>query len=75
MKKQVIITYCKPCGYIKRATLVANALLEKLNIKAELVAGSGGVFKVEVDGKIVAQRTREHIPDVDEIVDLVSGEI
>jgi len=54
---------------------VANALLAKLNIKAELVAGSGGVFKVEVDGKIVAQRTREHFPDVDEIVDLVSSEI
>lgn len=67
-KKQVTITYCVPCGYIKRANLAAEALKEKLGIEATLVPGSGGIFKVEVGGEVIAQRTREHFPDADEIV-------
>jgi predicted Rdx family selenoprotein len=38
-------------------------------VDAELVAGSGGIFVVAVDGKPVAEKTRMGFPSEDEIVD------
>lgn len=68
MTNQVKITYCLPCGYLKRATAVAEALQEKLNIKAELIPGSGGIFKVEVGSETVAKRAVGYFPSPDEVV-------
>jgi selenoprotein W-related protein len=69
---KVDITYCRPCGYEKRARAAAEALKQSLGIDAEIHAGGGGIFEVRVDNAIVAKRTREHFPDVAEIVSLVS---
>ncbi|HZM63970.1 MAG TPA: Rdx family protein [Candidatus Saccharimonadales bacterium] len=70
--KQVTITYCVPCGYIKRANLAAEALKAHLDVDVELVPGKGGIFTVEVNGKVVARRTQNHFPDTDEIVTIVA---
>ncbi len=72
MEKPVTITYCVPCGYVKRANAAAEALQEKLGITPELIPGKGGIFQVQVDSEVVAKRTLDHFPDTDEIVDVVS---
>ncbi|WCM27401.1 Rdx family protein [Sphingomonas sp. QA11] len=69
---KVDITFCRPCGYEKRARSVAQALKQSLGLDAEIHAGGGGIFEVRVDNAIVAKRTREHFPDAAEIVGVVS---
>ncbi|MGW2665134.1 SelT/SelW/SelH family protein [Nocardia tengchongensis] len=69
----VVITYCKPCGYLKRAQAAAEALGTQLGITPELVPGSGGVYRVTVDGEVVAAKTRQGFPTPDEIVEAVAA--
>ena len=59
--EKVRITYCKPCGYGKRAQRLASAL-RAVGLDAELVAGKGGIFEVAIGGKVVAQKTRAGFP-------------
>lgn len=73
MNKSVTITYCVPCGYLKRANLAAEALKDQLGIDPILVPGKGGIFTVEVNDTVVVRRTREHFPEADEIVALVAA--
>ena len=69
----VTITYCKPCGYEKRAKAAADALHGNLSIAARLVPGKGGIFEVRVNDEIVVKRVKGHFPDVGEIVESVSA--
>jgi selenoprotein W-related protein len=69
----VSITYCRPCGYEKRAREAAAALRERLNIDASLVPGTGGVFEVRVGDKVVAKRAKGHFPDTAEVVAAVAA--
>ena len=50
-------------------------LREELDVEAKLVKGSGGIFTVAVDGKVVAQKTWNGFPDEEEIVRAVAREI
>jgi selenoprotein W-related protein len=43
-----------------------------LNADVKLIAGSGGVFDVAVDGKVVIKKTWEGFPDEESIVKAVS---
>ncbi|AYF73773.1 SelT/SelW/SelH family protein [Nocardia yunnanensis] len=72
---QVVITYCKPCGYLKRAQAAAEALDTRLGIAPELVPGKGGVYRVTVDGQVVAAKSRQGFPDPDEIVEAVAASL
>lgn len=67
----ITITYCKPCGYGKRAAEAADALQRDLSVTANLVAGKGGIFEVRVDGEVAAKRIKGHFPDAAEIVGTV----
>jgi selenoprotein W-related protein len=69
---RVSIVYCKPCGYEKRAADAAAALKERLNVAADLVPGTGGIFEVRVDEKVVAKRSKSGFPDRAEVVAAVS---
>ena len=69
----VSITYCRPCGYEKRAREAAAGLRERLKIDARLVPGTGGVFEVRVGDKVVATRAKGHFPDTAEIVAAVAA--
>jgi selenoprotein W-related protein len=71
----VSITYCKPCGYLKRAEDVAAELKTKLGVDATLVPGKGGIFEVQVDGKVVAKKKLLSFPDATEIVNAVAGAV
>jgi selenoprotein W-related protein len=64
----VTITYCKPCGYLKRAAEVANAIEATFGIAPALVPGGGGIFEVRLGEAVVARRTKGHFPGPDEIV-------
>ena len=66
--KDVVITYCKPCGYLKRAQTTAAAINEKLGVDAELVPGKGGIFQIAVGGQVVAKRTSAGFPKEDDVV-------
>jgi selenoprotein W-related protein len=70
--KGVVITYCRPCGYEKRAKTAASALQKELGVEATLKAGTGGIFQVRVGDEIVAARTKSHFPDSEHIVEAVS---
>jgi selenoprotein W-related protein len=71
--KDIAIVYCQPCGYRKRAEDAAAELRKELNIAAKLVPGKGGIFEVQVDGKVVAKRAKGHFPDTAEITAAVSA--
>jgi len=70
--REVVITYCKPCGYEARAKTAAAELRKQLGIEATLKAGTGGIFEVQVGGEIVAKRAKGHFPDAAEVVTAVS---
>jgi selenoprotein W-related protein len=51
---------------------VAVALKDDLDVEAELLQGSGGIFEIAVDGKVVAARGRDGFPTEKDVVDAVS---
>ena len=59
----IVITYCKPCGYEKRAQDLAQSLARELGVQPILATGKGGIFDVAVDGRSVAKKTRGGFPD------------
>ena len=71
----VSITYCKPCGYLKRAEDVSAELKRQLGVDATLIPGKGGIFEVQVDGKVVAKKKLFSFPDATEIVKAVAGAV
>jgi selenoprotein W-related protein len=68
----VVITYCRPCGYETRAKIAAAELQKCVGVAATLRPGTGGIFEVAVDGTVVARRTKGHFPDAAAIVAAVS---
>jgi selenoprotein W-related protein len=69
----VTITYCVPCKYERRAREAADVLREQLGVETELVGGSGGVFRVEVDGETVVSKTRGYFPSAEDVLDAVGA--
>jgi predicted Rdx family selenoprotein len=54
---------------LPRAARAAAAIKQQLREDVELVKGSGGIFVVEVDGRIVARKTAERgFPSDEEVV-------
>ena len=47
-------------------------LEEELEVQAELIVGSNGIFEVAVDGKVVAAKPRSGFPEEKDLVDAVS---
>ncbi len=73
------ITYCTQCRWLLRAAWMAQELLttfEKELGALTLIPGSGGVFEVRVDGKIVFSRSqRGSFPEAKELKQLVRDQI
>ncbi|HZP87748.1 MAG TPA: SelT/SelW/SelH family protein [Burkholderiales bacterium] len=72
---RIKITYCKPCGYAARAQRLAAALDAKLGLEAELVAGTGGIFEVSVDDKVVVKRARTGFPTEEDVLTAVAAAV
>jgi len=64
----VTITYCNSWGYLPRATRAAAELKKALGVEPELVAGSGGIFEVAVDGRVVAKKALTGFPSEQDVV-------
>lgn len=71
--RNVSITYCRPCGYEKRAKEAAALLRERLGVDATLIPGKGGIFEVRLGDQVVARRVKGHFPDAAEIVAAVTA--
>lgn len=74
---QVEIEYCVPCGFLNRASDLAEALLSALGgdvDRVALVTGDHGVFRVSVDDEVVFDKETDEY-DVDEITRRVRAEL
>lgn len=69
--EQIVITYCKPCGYLKRALSLSELINKETGHEVLLKPGKGGIFEISVNGKVIAKRTREGFPDEKEVVSLI----
>jgi selenoprotein W-related protein len=69
----ITITYCKPCGYERRANDAAAALQRELGVATRLIPGAGGIFEVKVGDEVVATKTAGHFPEHSEIVAAVKA--
>lgn len=66
---EVEIEYCVPCGFLNRASDLAEAILSALGNdldRVSLVTGDHGVFRVSVDGNVVFDKADDDY-DIDEI--------
>ena len=67
---EIEIEYCVPCGFLSRASDLAETLLatfgEDLD-RVSLVTGDAGVFVVRVDGVVVFDKSTDAY-DVDDVV-------
>ncbi|EMA51426.1 SelT/SelW/SelH family protein [Halococcus thailandensis] len=73
----VEIEYCVPCGFLERAENVQHALLTNFGAKLDrvaLVTGDHGVFRVNVDGETVFDKSEDEY-DVDGITREVRGRL
>ena len=68
------ITYCGIWNYLPKAQVVASELNRNFtDINVELVKGSGGVFDVQVDERIIYSKTiTKRFPYDDEIFHIVA---
>lgn len=82
MKKKssrIEIKYCTQCGWLLRATWVAQELLttfkDDINELA-LVPGTGGIFEIRIEDKLVWSREEmEGFPQIKELKQLVRDQL
>ena len=72
----VSITYCRLCGWLLRASWMAQELLttfaEELGSVTLVPDNTGGVFEVRVDGKLVwSRKDQGRFPEIKELKQLV----
>jgi selenoprotein W-related protein len=74
-KPSVTITYCTQCNWLLRSAWMAQELLSTFSLElasVTLVPGTGGVFEITIDGKLVWERKRDGgFPDVKSLKKLV----
>jgi len=76
----ILITYCRLCGWLLRASWMAQELLttfaEELGSVTLVPDDTGGVFDIALDGRLVWSR-KEHgrFPDIKELKQLVRDQV
>ena len=71
---QIKIHYCSMWNYKPKAAGLAAELKNDIGVKAELIAGSSGVFDVIVDGKTVySKRKSGRFPEPGEVSELLKS--
>ena len=61
-KPRIVITYCRQCNWMLRATWMAQELLSTFADglgEVALVPATGGVFRIEYEGELVWERKRD----------------
>lgn len=78
-RNRVEITYCRQCGWLMRASWMAQELLNTFSTElgeAALVPGTGGIFEVRVDGEVIWSREgMGRFPDIKELKQLVRDRV
>ena len=77
-KPRIEIEYCVQCRWLPRATWLAQELLTTFDGEVRevaLVPGSGGVFKVRVDGATVWDRQDQGFPEPTAVKRLVRDRV
>lgn len=74
-KPHVTITYCTQCNWLLRSAWMAQELLSTFSLElgsVTLVPGTGGVFEISIDGKLMWERKRDDgFPDVKSLKKIV----
>ncbi len=76
----VSIIYCRLCGWLLRASWMAQELLttftDELGSVTLVPDATGGVFEIHLDGKLLwSRREKSRFPDIKELKQLVRDEI
>ena len=76
----VAITYCRLCGWLLRASWMAQELLttfaEELGSVTLIPDNTGGVFDVRLDGKLLWSRAEQgRFPDIKELKQIVRDQV
>ena len=61
-KPKIAISYCTQCGWLLRAAWMAQELLSTFAGdlgEVALVPGTGGIFRIELDGEDIWERKRD----------------
>lgn len=78
-RNRVEITYCRQCGWLMRASWMAQELLTTFSTELEeaaLVPGTGGIFEVRVDDEVIwSRKEMGRFPDIKELKQLVRDRI
>lgn len=78
-RNRVEITYCRQCGWLMRASWMAQELLSTFSTElgeAALVPGTGGIFEVKVDDEVIWSREEMgRFPDIKELKQLVRDRV
>ena len=78
-RPRVEITYCTQCRWLMRAAWMAQELLTTFESElgeVALVPGSGGIFEVRLDEKVIWSRKQQgRFPDIKELKQLVRDEV
>jgi len=69
---KVTIEYCEKWNYKPRASGLEAELKEKCGADVELIASSGGVYEVVVDGKLLfSKKSLGRFPADGEVIQLI----
>ena len=75
IKPLVLIQYCTQCRWLLRAAWMAQELLTTFEAEISgvtLSPGTGGIFDIKVDGKLIWSRKEQtRFPDIKELKQLV----
>ena len=78
-RPRVEITYCTQCRWLMRAAWMAQELLTTFESElgeVALVPGTGGIFEVRLDEKVIWSRKQQgRFPDIKELKQLVRDEV
>lgn len=75
---RIEIEYCTQCRWLLRAAWLAQEFLttfEQEVGEVALIPGTGGVFRISVDGEVVWDRSEQGFPDAAEIKRLVRDRV
>ena len=77
---RIEIVYCRLCGWLLRASWMAQELLSTFAVELESVTlipdASGGLFEVRVDGELLwSRKDQGRFPDIAELKRLVRDRI
>ena len=79
VENKVEIIYCKQCRWLARSAWMAQELLTTFDeeiSELSLVPGTGGIFEVKVNNKILWSLKKEgRFPEIKELKKLVRDEI